>query len=670
MTRFAPGRRLFTAAAAAVCAQASGAPLNAQEDPVLLDGLVVTATPVPMALSALGTHVTLLDGEEIRARGVSRLTEALREVPGLVVVQNGSDGSVTSLFFRGGESDYVQVLVDGVQVNQPGGSFDFSGLTTDDVERVEIVRGPASALHGSDAVSGVIHVITRNGAEASPATLTVRGGSYGRLDGTLSLGGGSEAASYGATLTRSTGDGILDFNNGFQNTVLTHPTVKAPWCLSGKAALRVAEQTRTRLAGRIASRRYHFPTDGSGALVDRNQFTFADESSFSVEVEQRLGRRVSLRALATSFSGEGGTDDAPDGPGDTLGFFGFQSLDSFRRSALDLRASIALPQALTLSAGGEYETQRIRSYNESLSEFGPFTGRSTHDRDNRAGYLHRAGGAGAFRANGGVRYEDNEYFGGFFTWQVGASFAMTRDLRFRAAAGRGIKEPTFFETFSTGFTVGNPELAPEVSTSWEAGVEQALLDGRVRLQATWFQQSFRDLIQYTFAPPAPGAANYFNVAGANSRGLEVSGTVRAGAWRLAADATWLDTRVTDAGFDQGAGATFVEDEPLLRRPEVVLGASVGWSAFQGLRLGASARYTGTRADRDFSLFPASAVELEAYTRVDLDVEWLALRARGRRPGLALLLRLENAGDVDYREVYGFRAPGRAVIVGGRLTVPS
>jgi vitamin B12 transporter len=659
MTHFALGRRLFTAAAAAVCALASGAPLNAQEDPVRLEGLVVTATPVPMALSALGTHVTLLDGEEIRARGVSRLTEALRQVPGLVVVQNGSDGSVTSLFFRGGESDYVQVLVDGVQVNQPGGSFDFSGLTTDDVERVEIVRGPASALHGSDAVSGVIHVITRNGAGASPATLTVRGGSNGRLDGTLSLAGGSDDASYGATLSRYTGDGILDFNNGFQNTVL-----------SGRAALRIAEQTRARLSGRIASRRYHFPTDGSGALVDRNQFTFADESSFAVEVEQGLGRRVSLRALATSYSGEGGTDDAPDGPGDTLGFFGFQSLDSYRRSALDLRASVALPGALTVSAGGEYETQRIRSYNESLSEFGPFTGRSTHDRENRAGYLHLAGGSGAFRANGGIRYEDNEYFGGFLTWQVGASFALNPGLRLRAAAGRGIKEPTFFETFSTGFTVGNPELAPEVAASWEAGVEQALMDGRVRLQATWFQQRFRDLIQYTFAPPAQGAANYYNVAGADSRGLEVSGAVTAGAWRLAADATWLDTRVTDAGFDQGSGATFVQGEPLLRRPEVVLGASVGWRALPALRLGASARYTGTRADRDFSLFPARAVELDAYTRVDVDVEWSALQAAGRRPGLALLLRLENVGDVDYQEVWGFRAPGRAVILGGRLTVSS
>ncbi|HSG49110.1 MAG TPA: TonB-dependent receptor, partial [Longimicrobiales bacterium] len=573
------------------------------------------------------------------------------------VVQNGPQGSVTSVFFRGGESDYVQVLVDGVQVNQPGGSFDFSGLTTEGVERVEVVRGPASALHGSDAVSGVIHVITRDGARASPAALVVQGGSHGRMDGTLSLAGGGERASYGVSLARYTGDGTLAFNNAHENSIL-----------SGKAALRLDDATRARISGRIAERRYHFPTDGSGALVDRNQFTFADESSLSVEVERTLGDKVQLRALASSYAVDGGTDDAPDGPADTLGFFGFQSLDSYRRSAVDVRVNVSLAPGLTTTVGGEYEIQRVRSFNESLSEYGPSTGRSANDRGNRAGYLHLAGGRGALSGNAGVRYEDNEAYGGFLSWQAGASWRVAGDFRVRAAAGRGIKEPTFFETFATGFTVGNPSLEPEVSTSWEIGAEQTLLQGRVALQATWFQQRFRDLIQYTFAPPAPGGSNYYNVAAARARGVEASASLALGPWRLGVDGSWLDTEVTDAGFDEGEGATFVQGEALLRRPTATMGLSLGWRPADALRLDVSARRTGSRWDRDFSDWPAAPVELSAYTRVDAGAEWTVLSPRGSRPGMDLLLRLENLGDARYQEVFGFPAPGRAVMVGGRLSM--
>lgn len=632
-------------------------PLSAQEDPVRIQGLVVTATPVPVALNALGAHVTLLDGEELRARGVTRLTDALREVPGLSVVESGSPGSVASLFFRGGESDFVQVLVDGVQVNQPGGSFDFSGLTTAGVERVEIVRGPASALHGSDAVAGVIHIITRDGYRAPPAALTIRGGSFGRLDGTLSAAGGGADASWGVTLARTTTDGILPFNNDHENTVLT-----------GKASFRLDDRTRARLSGRIGQRRYHFPTDFSGAVVDENQFSFSDESSFSAEVERALGDRVRLTALASSFAVDGGTDDAPDGAADTLGFYGYQSLDAYRRSALDLRASVAVAEGATVTVGGEYEDQRVRTFDESLSQFGPSSSRSRNERTNRAGYLHLVSAVGTVSGNAGVRYEDNEYFGGFTSWQLGLSWQASEFLRLRGAAGRGIKEPTFFETFASGFTVGNPELEPEVSTSWELGGEVTLLEGGLSLQATFFDQDFRDLIQYTGTAPSPGAPNYYNVAAATSRGLEAGVTARVAGVTLGADATWLDTEVTDSGFDQGEGATFVEGEPLLRRPETSLGASLGWNPVPRVGLNLAVRRTGSRADRDFNAFPAAPVELAAYTRVDAALSWTALTAEGRTPGLELLLEFENLTDEGYQEVFGYDAPGRGVYLGGRVTL--
>lgn len=632
-------------------------PVVAQDDPVEIEGLVVTATPIPLELTSLGSHITVLEADDLRSRGLMRVTDALRSVPGISVAENGSMGSVTSVFMRGGESDQVQVMIDGVQVNQPGGSFDFSGLELASVERIEIVRGPASALHGSDAVAGVIHIITRDGASGAPSSASIRAGSYGRLDGTLSVNGGDADASYGFTLGRYTTDGILAFNNGHENTVLT-----------GKAAFRLAEQTTARLSGRIGDRQYSFPTDFSGAVVDENQFTFNDETSLSVEVEQGLGDRAALRVLATSYSVDAGTDDAPDGPADTLGFFGFQSLDSYRRNALDLRTNVRLGDGVTATLGGEYEEQRVRSFNESASAFGISTGRSANERSNRAGYLHLTGGRGALAGNAGVRVEDNELYGGFVSWQAGLSWTVSPVLRFRSAAGRGIKEPTFFETFAQGFTVGNPALDPEISTSFEVGVESTLLQDRLTLQATGFRQELEDLIQYTGTPPAPGEPNYFNVAGARAQGLELGATLRAGIFSVGVDGTWLDTEVTDAGFDEGPGATFVNGERLLRRPDFTGTVRLDANPVPALRVGVQLQHVGERADRDFNAFPAEAVTLEAYQLLGASLEWSVLNPGRDRTGLAVTLAGRNLADESYQDVFGFRAPGRILTVGARVTL--
>jgi vitamin B12 transporter len=140
--------------------------VGAQEDVFSLDGLVVTVSPTPLSVEAVTRHVTILEGDDLRATGITSVADALRDVGGVDIVRNGSFGATTSLFMRGGESDHTLVLVDGVQVNRAGGGFDFSSLPIDNVERIEIVRGPASALYGSDAMSGVIQVVTRAGRGA------------------------------------------------------------------------------------------------------------------------------------------------------------------------------------------------------------------------------------------------------------------------------------------------------------------------------------------------------------------------------------------------------------------------------------------------------------------------------------------------------------------------
>lgn len=631
--------------------------LRAQEpDPVEIDGLVVTATPIPVERSALGASVTILDGDQLRLRGVTRVVDALRSVSGLVVARNGSFGAVTSVFFRGAESDHVQVLVDGVQVNQPGGAFDFASLTVDDVERIEVVRGPGSALYGSDAVAGVIQVITKRGSTAPSGSTTVRAGSFGRLDGSVTVSGGGEAASYAFTAARLTTDGVLPFNNRHEQTVL-----------SGQARVRLDAATRARISARSSDRSYGFPTDGSGAVVDRNQQTFGDETTLALEVERALGSRFDARALVTLADMEGGTDDAPDGPADSLGFYAFQSLDAMRRTSVDLRANASLGGGRVATVGMEVEQQRVRSFSEALSSFGPFTSRSEYRRDNRAVYGHLVAGWGNLAGNAGLRVDDNEQYGRFATWQLGVSLALDEVTRLRGSAGTGVKEPTFFEAFATGFTVGNPALDPERSRLVEVGVDRSFLDGAVQVRVTAFHQDLEDLIQYTGTSPEPGGPNFFNVAEARTRGLEVGLDATTGPLAWSADWTRLDTEVVDAGFDEGPSATFVQGEDLIRRPDDQVRLGVVYGSTGPLSIDGAVRFVGARGDRDFSAFPAEPVRLAEYTLVDVGASVRLTEAEGRRPGVTLSVRADNLFDEAYQEVFGFDAPGRGLTLGGRMT---
>ncbi|HKK92995.1 MAG TPA: TonB-dependent receptor [Longimicrobiales bacterium] len=617
--------------------------LHAAQDPVSLDTIVVTAsTPVARPLGDLGNHVTVLEGDRLRARGITRVEDALREASGLSVVRGGSWGAVTSLFLRGAESDQVQVLLDGVPINQPGGSIDLAGLTVENIERIEVARGPSSSLNGSDALAGVIQIVTRRGRGPAQGSVFARGGSFGRRDVGVSASGSTEAAAFSLSATRYRTDGILEFNNEHLNTVFT-----------GRVDLRPDERTTLRLSGTLSDREYQFPTDGAGNVVDINNFTFQDRTSLSLLATRELSDGVGLRLLISSSDEETGTDDQFDDPADTNAF---TSLAAFRRLGVDLRSEIEISEGSSFVVGGEFEEQDVRDFSEFVSSFGTSVGRSENARRNLAGYLHWVGTLGGLELGLGGRLEDNEYYGTFETWNAGVSWRASDLLRLRASAGRGIKEPTFPELFSTGFTIGNPDLDPERSTSWEAGLDLARAGWA--LGATWFDQDIEELIQYTGSPPNPADPNFFNVAGATSRGLELDGSTHLGPVELNGAWTWVETEVVDAGFASGVGATFVEGEPLIRRPEHTIRLGAAAQAGAGLRFSTSVERVGERADRDFSTFPATPVTLDPYTLLDATVS--CALAPGSSAPLALTLRGENLLDQDYEGAFGFRAPGRVL----------
>ncbi len=641
--------RLVLAAAIAFAAPAG---LRAQErDTVTLAPIVVTATRLPSPASALASSVTVLDGEALRRAGVTTVADALRSVPGIALARAGSPGAQTSLFLRGGESDYVRLLLDGVPVNQAGGFLDLADLSTDNVERIEIVRGPASVLYGSEAVTGVVQVITRRGRGVPRVSLSLGAGTAGAGEAAAGVSGGSSRLALSAGATAAVADGVEAFNSRYARQAVS---ARAVWTPDGR--------TDVGLAVRGSASTYRYPTDGSGAAVDSNQAQRRRAAALSVDAGRRLTDRVEVRVLLGLHVQRDSVDDATDGPADTLGIWAYESGATTSRASADLRANVRAGRGAVLTVGASAEQQREVGHTSFRSAFGAGGGSTDVERTDRALYAQAVAERGAVGLQAGLRVDDSRTFGGHGTWRVGVSYRLAPATRLRAALGTAFKEPTFGEIHSTGYSIGNPALRPERARSWEAGLEQSLAAGRARLSATWFDQRFRDLIQYTFVTAGPADPNYYNVAAADARGLEVQLAVdpsRSLALRLTYD--WLDTEAADSGFD---GAVFAEGRRLLRRPAHAASLAAEWHGPR-VRLGSRVMAVGSRDDLDFGTFPAVRVTLPGYARLDA---WgrLALGQAGAGTTVALTLRVENAAGADIREIRGFRTPGRRVMAGASI----
>lgn len=620
-------------------------------DTVRLEPLVVTATRTPIAVRQLANSVTVIDGEALRRAGVTTVAEALRGVPSLALAQAGGYGAQTSLFLRGGESDFVRFLVDGVPVNQAGGFLDIANLTTENVERIEVVRGPASVLYGSDAMTGVVQIITRRGSGAPNARAEARIGGYGSSTVQAGLTAGGRHASVSAGVHREAAGGVYTFNNDYANLGASS---RMSWAPDARSDIAIAVRYR---AGTL-----HYPTDGSGLAVDSNQQQRSRQLALSVDAGRHLTTRLEARVLLGFVNARDSTDDRADNAGDTLGIFAYASRATTRRRTVDLRlnARVAPPLLVTVGAAADRETEH--SINSYQADFGPGQGATDVQRTNRAWYAQALAESGRLAVQAGARLDDNETFGRFGTWRVGGSLRLAAATRLRANAGTAFKEPTFAENYATGYAIGNPDLQPERTTSVEAGVEQSLAGGRLVASLTGFTQRFRDLIQYTYLTPQPTDPNYYNVASATSSGAEVELRVApVPALTISAQYTRLHTITRDSGYD----GTFVSGQPLVRRPAHSGSVSAEWVAGHQRSLGARVLYAGRREDLDFSAFPAARVTLSDYGRLDL---WgtFGLRTSPRRGNLALTVRVENVTGSRYQEILGFRAPGRRVLVGGRV----
>ena len=633
-------------------------------DTVELEDLVATATRVPLSRGSLTAAVTVISGDDLADRGVRFVSDALRDIPGAAIVPVGSYGGVTSLFLRGGESDYVKILVDGVALNLPGGAYNLANLTTDNVDRIEVVRGPTSVLYGSDAVTGVVQIFTKRGRPGIDAAVNATAGTFRStaIGGRISGADGDGRVNYALAGSRFTTNGTAAFNSVYASTV-------------GSGVFRAAldGQTHATLTARFDDNTVHFPTDGTGVPSDSNQFSFDQSWALSLEFTRQLGSAVEGLLTVTRYAVDGGFDDRPDHSADTVGY-AFASTRAFEvvRQSIDARVNVFATRPLSITAGTTLDFDRERQSGDATSNFGAGVEREQSEpvdaTRRNLGVYAQVLLEFSFPASLhlGMRLDENDTFGSFFTYRAGAVYRVGRETRLRASIGTGFKAPTFAEHFADApFEVGNPSLEPERSIGWEVGAEHRAWGGRMVVWADYFDQRFRDLVQYVFAEP--GVPTYRNLPQALARGVEAGISVAPGAGVTAsAQYTYLHSETTDAGANPAPGTAFELGRPLVRRPAHAVQLAGSARLGRGSRVSLRVNHVGARDDLAFENFASVRVELPSYTTLEASGMVEILSSRPGRPGLSAHLRIENVLDQGYETVKGFPGRGRTVSIGAAL----
>ena len=635
-----------------VVASLTARDVAAQEaDTARLETVVVSASKTPKPASTLTQAVTVISGDDLRERGVTRVSDALREVPGAAVVQNGSFGAVTTLFLRGGDSRYTKVLIDGVPVNASGGFFDFSHLTTDNIDRIEIVRGPSSVLHGADAVTGTVQIFTRRGAGRPRLTLAARGGTYQSYDLSADASGGSENIAFSAGGGWHSTDGILPFNNQYKNGTLS-------------SLLRIGQGTTgdATIAARYTTAEFHYPTDFMGQPVDSNAYRVQHRLTVSVDAGRNIGQSVQARFLAGSNDVADLTEDIAVPFGGTVPQHSASRSRGYRRNA-EGRITFFLPERATLTVGGTLEREHENSSNVVGAVGGPSTPTDSFDasRWNAAYYSELLGNVSILSYTISGRVDDNSDYARFGTYRIGANIAVVPRLRLRASVSTAFNAPAFNQLRPTLYTLGSPDLGPEKIRSTEVGFDATLREW-VRLSGAYFNQHFAELIQYVSGGPPDFKGSYENLTSATANGYEAELEIEPrGGLRGSASYTVVNPRVT--GVAAGYSGSDRAGDALIRRPSHSGKIVVGFRGSSGVSASASVGIVGKRADLDFAEFPSPRVTLAGYSKTDVSAEFPLTSER--RGGLTLTARIENLFDRKYEDVLYFRAPGRILFAGAR-----
>lgn len=618
---------LTTATAPALAA--TGADTGAESADALtsegMGDIVISATRTAAPIDTVGSSISVLDGDDLRRLQTVQLADALATLPGVTLTRNGGFGAATTLRLRGGDPGEVKVLVDGVEVNDPSmtdNSFDFAYLTTSGIDKVEVLRGPQSALYGNDAMSGVIAITTAKPREGFSGSLMAEGGSYGTQHTQGGLAYGSQRFDASVTASELRTDGFPREQGS------THDDAT----LARSADVRADAQLTDALSV-VTSGGWSYGNGAYDAYVgpggqQRRDLHGRVAATYDLAA-WRWSNTLSLSGARTSRS----YDEPQSG-------YAPQSTYEGSRWALDYQSVLGLRDHDALVFGAQTKNEDSTASQTQVG--GPILRTPTTAMRTDAGFAEYQADLGdGIHATAGGRVDENSVFGTHGTYRLTASWQVADPVRLRASYGTGAKAPTLFQLLDP--TYGNAKLAVETSEGVDAGATVTALDGRLTVDADYFHTSDSNLIVYAYDASHP-AGTYFNIAKATVQGVEMAVHYRPiDILDLQAAYTWLDSR------DDTTGLT------LPRRPRNSFNLAADLTVVDGLTVGADVRTLTDQVDSNYA--PASV--LGGYTVADLRASW----AVGW--GMTLFARVENLLDKHYQEVLGYNTPGRSVYGGAR-----
>jgi vitamin B12 transporter len=608
-------------------------PMHANASPEDLPAtIVVTATRIPTPELEVASSVTVVSADEIAARQIQTLPDLLKQVPGLNVVQTGGPGGQTSVFMRGTNSNHTKVLVDGIDVSDPsnsGGAFDFGQFLTQDIQKVEILRGPQSGLYGSDAIGGVINIITKEGSGPAQFNAAAEAGSFGTFNQSAGASGSAGQFHYAANLqhlhSQETPVTPLDLlapgekriNDYYDN--LTAST-KLGLNVTGNFDVGLVARytdTHLRLTGENED---NFPADFPDSAQSKNNtlqtYTRASAHwlSFDGALEETLGGAYSS-IRSSDFSPEAPRSDA----------FG-------ERVKFDWQGNVKLAADQKLILGAEHQRDEITA---------PISASTSID----SGYAELQSGFGERLFDTlSVRYDENNRFGGKLTYRAAPAYLINETgTKLKASVGTGFKAPTLnqlFQSFPDFDFFANPNLKPESSLGWDVGFEQALAADTLRFGLTYFHNNIKDLIA-----DSADFTTEVNVGRAVTEGVEGFAAYQP-----------IQSVTLRLDYTYAQATDEIAHEELLRRPKHKGSLNAAWRASSRLSLNTTLLSSGSWVDgnRDFS---NPRLNAPGYTTVDLAANYDVAKH------LTVYGRISNLLDRHYENPVGFLAPSVGAFAG-------
>ena len=612
--------------------------LQAIENDEIIESITVSATPI--SLDDAGSSVSIITREDILRRGAPTIQALLREIPGFAVNQQGSEGAVSQLRVRGAEANQVLVLINGIEANDPAQSseFDFSQLTTNDIERIEIVRGPQSALWGSDAMAGVIHIITTPGADTSGFDIGVEAGSFSTTRATLNTNHISEKNRVKFSADYLDSDGTNISRTGREDDGIKNLTLGVAGTFQASDTFSIA------YSARHTDRTSDF--DGSDFIVTG----LPTDAEYETESEY-LYAGVTLNHTISDLLDHSLALTMTDSDNDTFSGDPETSVSRATRDAIRYQINmIGADHRLSLLLEHETEDYEQRG---PASLFGdPNKDLDTETDSIAAEYRYDSD---QFNVSASIRHDDNSEFDDATSWRVTGNTRFS-GINVFASFGESIKNPTFTERFGffTSF-IGNPDLQPEESFQWEVGLRTALMNDQINLALTYFDANLENEINGFVFDPVTFGFTAENIDGESERqGVELEvGFAPTERFDMAFMYTYLDATQEDA---TGSDVTEV------RRPKHIASFRMNYTwPRAGLTFVAS--YTGEQEDDYFPPFPpfVERVDLDAYTLVSLNGYY------DFTDSITVTGRLENITDEDYEQVFGYESPGFGGYVGVRIS---